>query len=226
MVRSAESPSPCATSARGWLEPQVPFPEARIALRHVRRVADDDVEAPACERVPPVGFHALDVGEAEARRIVARDGERRARHVGGRHMRARPFVGDRERDGARSRRKIEDARAGIARDDAVRAPPASPSRARHEHRARNVQRQSPEFLGAGEVGDRLAFTAPLRECRGTHRSAWSKARRRDERRARRVRAARHGRATPAHRRAASPLCASASPHVHGRAAAYTYIVRP
>jgi hypothetical protein len=135
-------------------------------------------------------------------------------------------VGDRERDGARSGRKIEDARVGVARNPLQRElHERLRLGTRHEHRARNTQRQSPEFPDAGEVGDRLAFAAPLRECRE-----------RIGLRLRKLVVAVRDQpgALPLHDvreqhlriDRIEPASRERFPHLHGRVAAYTRIVRP
>ena len=159
-MQSSRSAPPTSACAR--LEAQVALVEMRIARRHVRRIGDDEVEAPAGQRVEPVALDELD-RRAVPRGVLARDRERRGRDVRRGDPRARAR-------GARSRPRCSrcrwrDRARGTARPAGMRSSASSTSSSVSGRGISTagvtLNAQAVELALSGEVGDRLARAPAL-----------------------------------------------------------------
>jgi hypothetical protein len=138
---------------------------APVTLRHVGRIARDQVEWPL-QPVEQVGAVEIDAIEhAVARRVPTGDLERGARNVGRDDLRRRPFGRQRHRHAAASG-------AEIGGDDRAVAGGKQLQRhlddqlgfvTRNQYRRRDFERQSPEFLAPEDIGERLAAKTPFDE---------------------------------------------------------------
>ena len=140
--------------------------QVQIAERDVRRVARDRVEQLVAQRFAPVAVAELDIGQAQRACVGLRDFERGGAVVDGDDLRARTFVGDRQRDRAAARAEIGDADGVFAREMREREfDEEFGFRARNERIGRDLEFETPEALATGEIGERFAGDA-AREQRG------------------------------------------------------------
>ncbi len=137
--------------------------------RDVRRIARDQVEgaprhAAGSVRIP-VRLRELDVRRCRAAaRCRARRRAPSADASVASTARPRSLVRNGQRDRAGARAEIEHAHVALRRQARERELDQRLGlRPRDQHRRRHGERQPPEFADAGQVGDRLAVAAALRE---------------------------------------------------------------
>ena len=128
-----------------------------VGLGDVRRIRNNEVEC-VVDRVQHIGPHELDARvHTVARGVAASDANRTIGQIGGDQTRRRALVSDRDGQAAAARADVG-GRKGLARrkelerdfDDDLAFRPWN------EHGRRHGEGEPPEFLTAGDVGDRLA----------------------------------------------------------------------
>src|SRR6202034_2535474 len=137
--------------------------EGRIIRGHVRRGADDEVEALPLQGLVPAAGAQLEALEPERGRVRARDGERRLGHLGREHPPAGSLARERERDRAAARAKVGH---GAVRSRAQAQRPLHQElglRTRDQYRGRDCESERPELAPPGEISDRLPGGTPLDE---------------------------------------------------------------
>src|SRR5205823_2486057 len=131
-------------------------PHGRIVRGDVGRVADDEIEALARERLIPVARAELDPGKRERCGVGARHGERLLRHIGRDQPPAGALAREREREGARTGAEIRDAPLGRRMQCQGALHQELRLRSRDQHRRGDREAQRPEVPVAGEISDGLA----------------------------------------------------------------------
>jgi len=133
-----------------------------LGLGHVRRVADDQVEAPLdrAEQIAPMNGHL----HLEPRRVARGDLEGLGRQIRELDRDARPLGRERDPDRAGPRAQIEDAGLAARLEQIERALDERLGvRARHEHARRHLEAPAPELAAPEDVGHRLTPAAALHE---------------------------------------------------------------
>ncbi len=138
--------------------------ERGICGRDIGRIGNHHIEALAAHRIEPGSEAPGDLRQREGARVVPGHAKGRRRDIGAGDSGSGPLRGDRESDGAAAGAQIED-RALLIRRQTLQCEldQCFGFRPRYEHRGRDLERQRPEFAGAGQIGDRRARDAPLDE---------------------------------------------------------------